>query len=241
MTEAESDVGELWEKLSQRLAEDFDHQLTASDGTGKAIWSGRGEALLRRAEACVEKACNDFPIEAAVAEQLQHGAMALRFFAISAIVLAAGAAVLSTMGVQPYHWLVAGLALVALGFGAGQFLDGRRKVKQVLEARAKAARIQLRADLNRELSSHVHGYYTKLGSIFDPVQELCQRQVDEVSPQITAAPPAGRGGRAAGRGAGGDAQCREGIPAQAGTVGGSRLDSVPLLSGLVNILGNCAD
>lgn len=186
MTEAESDVGGLWEKLSQRLSEDFDHQLTASDGTGKAIWSGRGEALLRRAEACVEKACNDFPIEAAVAEQRQHGAMALRFFAISAIVLAAGAAVLSTMGVQPYHWLVAGLALVALGFGAGQFLDGRRKVRQVLEARAKAVRIQLRADLNRELTSHVHGYYTKLGSIFDPVQELCQRQVNELSPQIAA-------------------------------------------------------
>ena len=32
----------------------------------------------------------------------------------------------------------------------------------------------------------MHEYYTKLGSIFDPVQELCQEQVDEVGPQIMA-------------------------------------------------------
>ena len=128
----------------------------------------------------------DFDIEAAVGEQLRHGAMALRFFAISALVLAIGAGVLFAMHLQPFHLLVGGLAVVALGFGAGQFLDGRRKLAKALADRAEGGRIQLRANLSNELTSHVHGYYTKLGSIFDPVQELCQQQVKEVSPQISA-------------------------------------------------------
>lgn len=186
MTEAESDVGELWTTLSSRVAEDFDHQLTAGDGSGKAVWSGRGEALLRRAEACVEKSCADQAIEEAVGVQLRHNAAALRFFALSAVVLALAAGALAVMQLEPYNWIVAGLAVVALGFGAGQFLDGRRKLTAALTECAQAGRIQLRSDLNRELSSHVHGYYTKLGTIFDPVQELCQRQAEEAAPQIAA-------------------------------------------------------
>ncbi|MGI9240149.1 MAG: hypothetical protein ACR2RV_05080 [Verrucomicrobiales bacterium] len=186
MTEAEGDVGELWTTLSSRVAEDFDHQLTAGDGTGKAVWSGRGEALLRRAEACVAKSCADQNIEEAVGVQLRRNAGALRFFALSAVVLGLASGVLSVMHLEPYNWIVAGLAVVALGFGAGQFLDGRRKLAAVLTECAQAGRIQLRADLNRELSSHVHGYYTKLGTIFDPVQELCQRQAEEAEPQIAA-------------------------------------------------------
>jgi len=186
MTAAEDDVGELWNQLSARVAEDFDHRLSAEEGTGKAVWSGRGEALLRRAEACVEKACHDHNIEAAVGEQLRNGAMALRFFAISALVLALAAGILSVMGLGPFHWIVGGLAVVAIGFGVGQFIDGRRALERGLAAQAEAGRIQLRSDLNRELSSHVHGYYTILGAIFDPVQELCQRQVEETAPRIAA-------------------------------------------------------
>jgi hypothetical protein len=41
-------------------------------------------------------------------------------------------------------------------------------------------------DLSNELTSHVHKYDTKLGSIFDPLQELCLRQAEELTPQITA-------------------------------------------------------
>ncbi len=186
MTAAESDVGDLWNTLSARVGEEFDHQLSASDGTGKAVWSGRGENLLRRAQACADKACADFSIAAAMGEQLRHGAIILRFFATSAVVLAVAAGVLFGIGLQPSHLLVGGLAIVALGFGAGQFIDGRRKQKKSLAARAEAGRIQLRADLSSELTSHVHEYYTKLGSLFDPVQELCQQQVEEVSPQISA-------------------------------------------------------
>lgn len=186
MTAAEEDVGGLWGKLSARVGEAFDHQLSPSDGTGKAVWSGRGENLLRRAEACATKACSDFDIEEAVGEQLRDGAMALRFFAISSLVLAIGAVALFAMALGPFHLVVGGLALVALGFGAGQFIDGRRKLKLALAERAEAGRIQLRADLSNELTSHVHEYYTKLGSIFDPVQKLCQQQVNEVGPQIMA-------------------------------------------------------
>ena len=186
MSSAEIDITDLWETLEARVAQDFDHRLTADDGTGKAVWSGRGENLLRRAEACAEKACGDFSIEETAKEQLRSGAMSLRFFVISALVLAVAAGILFAMDLQPSHLVVGGLSVVALGFGAGQFIDGRRKLKKALADRAEAGRIQLRADLSSELTSHVHEYYTKLGTIFDPVQELCQRQVEEVSPQIAA-------------------------------------------------------
>ena len=184
MTAAEGDIGALWEKLSARVGEVFDHSLSASDGTGKAVWSGRGENLLRRAEACATKACGDHDIESAVGEQLRHGAFALRFFAISALVLAIAAGVAFHLEFAPFHLVVGGLAIVALGFGAGQFIDGRKRLKKALAERAEAGRIQLRADLNSELASHLHEYYTKLGAIFDPVQELCRQQIDDVTPQI---------------------------------------------------------
>ena len=186
MTTAESDVTALWEELSEGISEQFDHQLSASDGKGKAVWSGRGENLLRRAQACAEKACGDFSIAEAVGEQLRHGAMGLRFFAISAVVLAIGAGALFALALEPFHLMIGGLAVIALGFGAGQFIDNRRKQKEALAERAEAGRIQLRADLSNELTSHVHEYYTKLAAVFDPVQELCQQQVAEVTPQIEA-------------------------------------------------------
>ncbi|MFT5104726.1 MAG: hypothetical protein ACI9UA_000342 [Pseudoalteromonas tetraodonis] len=186
MTTAEGDIGDLWQTLSERVGEVFVHQLSARDSSGKAVWSGRGENLLRRADACAEKASVDFSIEAAVAETQRHGALSLRFFAISALVFAIGGGVLFALGYTPFHLIVGGLAIVAFGFGTGQFIDGRKKLKKALADRAAAGRIQLRADLSNELTSHVHEYYTKLGSIFDPVQELCLRQVEEVTPQITA-------------------------------------------------------
>jgi len=186
MSAAEADVGGLWETLSARVGEEFDHQLSAGDGTGKAVWSGRGENLLRRADACAHKACADFSITEAVTSQLSSAAGGLRFFLASAIVLVVGTVVLFALNLGPAPYLVGGLTLVALGFGAGQFLDNRRRLKAALADRAEAGRIQLRADLNSELTSHVHEYYTRLGVLFDPVQELCQQQVEEVAPQITA-------------------------------------------------------
>ena len=185
MRTAEADVGELWETLSAKVGSEFDHRLSALDGSGDPVWSGRGENFLRRAQACATKSCADFNIAEAVGEQFRHGAVALRFFVISAIVLTIAAVVLFALGFEPSHLLVGGLGIVAIGFGAGQFIDGRRKQRQALGARVEEGRIQLRADLNGELTSHVHEYYIKLASLFDPVQELCQKQVEEVSPQIS--------------------------------------------------------